>query len=129
ARRRDAVRVRGADDPPVRHRHPRGPRLRSRARSAAGRRRAMTPEGDPMSGVPRELIPDYVEVRSPRAAWIAGRMCARAIERGDADFLFEGRPAAPAVPGSGRRELARFSLAGVAAVGKRAVHGGLFGPL
>ncbi len=82
-----------------------------------------------MRGVPRELTPHYVEVRSPAAIWIARRECAEAIERGEADFLFEGRPRAPVEAGSGRGAIARFSLAGKAAVGKRALHGGLLGPL
>ncbi len=82
-----------------------------------------------MRGAPRELTSHYVEVRSPAASWIAARDCAEAIARGAADFLFEGRPRVPIETGSGRGPIARFSLAGKAAVGKRALHGGLLGPL
>jgi len=82
-----------------------------------------------MRRVPREPTPHYVEVRSPAAFWVAGRECAEAIARGQADFLFEERPRAPLEAGSGRGGLSRFTLAGKAAVGKRALRGGLFGPL
>jgi len=79
--------------------------------------------------VPPELAPDYVEVRSPSASWISRRECARAIERGEADFLFAIRSTAPVRAGSGRGLLERFSLSGRPAVGKRALRGGLLGPL
>jgi len=82
-----------------------------------------------MRSVPHELTPHYVEVRSPAAVWIAGRECAEAIARGQADFLFAARPRAPLEAGSGRGVVARFTLAGKAAVGKRALRGGLFGAL
>jgi Lipopolysaccharide kinase (Kdo/WaaP) family len=82
-----------------------------------------------MSPAPRGITPQYVEVRSPAAFWIAGRGCADAIARGQADFLFEERPRAPIEAGSGRGVTARFTLAGKAVVGKRALRGGLFGPL
>jgi hypothetical protein len=80
-------------------------------------------------GLPRELASRYVQVRSPRARWVARRDCAGAIERGEADFLLVDRPGAPARAGSGRAASVRFVLASQAAMGKRAVHGGLLAPL
>ena len=79
--------------------------------------------------LPEEIAPLYVEVRSPAAAWIARRDCAEAIGRGEADALFGRRPGGPARPGTGRGPMDRFSLAGRPAIGKRALHGGLLGPL
>lgn len=85
--------------------------------------------GDAVRGLPRDLPPDYLEVRSPAGAWIARRECAAAVERGEADFILSGRGERHAAAGSGRGPLARFTLAGLPAVGKRALHGGLLGPV
>ncbi len=82
-----------------------------------------------MPGVPRDLAPIYVEAHSPAGGWIARRECAEAIGRGEADFLLHGRMGGAAEPGSGRGPMVRFRLAGEPAVGKRALHGGLLGPL
>ncbi len=82
-----------------------------------------------MPDVPRELAFRYVEVRSPLGVWIARRDCAEGVERGEADFLFEERGSAPVEAGSGRGPIAHFRLAGRPVIGKRALHGGLLGPL
>ena len=82
-----------------------------------------------MPGLPREIASGYVEVRSPRGRWLARRECAQAIERGEADFLFEPGAGPPPRAGSGRAAVVRFTLAARAAIGKRPVHGGLLGPL
>ncbi|HEV8701225.1 MAG TPA: lipopolysaccharide kinase InaA family protein [Candidatus Polarisedimenticolia bacterium] len=75
------------------------------------------------------LPPDCVEVRSAAGDWIARRACAAAIARGEADFILSGAGARQTAAGSGRGPLARLTLAGIPAVGKRALHGGLLGPL
>ena len=80
-------------------------------------------------GVPDDLAPLYVEVRSPAASWLARRECADAVRRGEADVLFSEAGGGTARAGSGRGPMARFVLAGRPAVGKRALHGGLLGPL
>ena len=82
-----------------------------------------------MRRVPDELAPFYVQIRSPAAAWFARRECAEAIGRGEADDLFGGRTGDPVQAGSGRGPMARFTLAGWPAIGKRALHGGLLGRL
>ena len=82
-----------------------------------------------MRSLPRDLPPDCLEVRSAAGAWIARRECAPAIQRGEADFILSGPGARHSAAGSGRGPLARFTLAGLPAVGKRALHGGLLGPL
>ena len=76
-----------------------------------------------------DLAPLYVEVRSPAATWIVRRECAEAVGRGDADVLFSEWGGGAARAGSGRGPMARFALAGLPAVGKRPLHGGLLGPL
>ena len=82
-----------------------------------------------MRRVPDELAPLYVQVRSPAAAWFARRECADAIGRGEADSLFHLKTGGPVRPGSGRGPMVRLMLAGQPAIGKRALHGGLLGPL
>ena len=79
--------------------------------------------------MPEDLALLYVEVRSPAASWIARRECADAIRRGEADVLFDESRGGTARAGSGRGPMARLVLAGLPAVGKRALHGGLLGPL
>lgn len=71
----------------------------------------------------------YAEVRSPAACWIARHECAEEIQRGDADRLLLGRAERRRGAGGGRGELLRMRLGSVEAVGKRAQHGGLVGPL
>jgi len=61
--------------------------------------------------------------------WITRGACAAAIARGEADFILSGAGARQEAAGSGRGPLARLTLAGIPAVGKRALHGGLLGPL
>lgn len=75
------------------------------------------------------LPPDSVAVRSAVGEWIARGACAPAIARGEADFILSGPGTRQAAAGSGRGPVARFALAGIPAVGKRALHGGLLGPL
>ena len=82
-----------------------------------------------MGNRPPGLPPDCVEVRTITGDWIARGACAAAIARGEADFILSGVGARQDVPGSGRGPLARLTLAGIPAVGKRALHGGLLGPL
>lgn len=87
------------------------------------------PPGDVPGALPPGLPPDCAEVRSPAGVWIARRACAAAIAGGQADFILSGAGARQAAAGSGRGPLARFTLAGIPAVGKRALHGGLLGPV
>ncbi len=82
-----------------------------------------------MRGLPLDLPPDCLAVRSAGGDWIVRRECAAAIERGEADFILRGPGARHAAAGSGRGPLARLMLAGIPAVGKRALHGGLLGRL
>lgn len=93
----------------------------SPARAGSGGHRAGNP--------PRGLPPDCVAVRSAAGEWIARGACAAAIGRGEADFILAGPGTRKAAPGSGRGPVARFTLEGIPAVGKRALHGGLVGPL
>ncbi|MEE9291653.1 MAG: lipopolysaccharide kinase InaA family protein [Acidobacteriota bacterium] len=71
----------------------------------------------------------YAEVRSPVACWIARHECAEEIQRGDADRLLLGRAERRRGAGGGRGALLRMRLGDVEAVGKRAQHGGLVGPM
>ena len=89
----------------------------------------MSRDGESLRGLERELAPLYVDIRSPAAVWIVRRGYEKGIERGDLDFLLQGKAGGPARAGSGRGPLARILLAGQPAVGKRALHGGLLGPL
>jgi len=82
-----------------------------------------------MRGLPRELASHSVEVRSPRGGWIARRECAESIERGEADALLVEPARPPARAGSGRSAGVRLRLGSESAIAKRAVHGGLLGPL
>ena len=82
-----------------------------------------------MRGLPLDLPPDCLAVRSAGGDWIVRRECAAAIERGEADFILHGPGARHSAAGSGRGPLARLMLAGIPAVGKRALHGGLLGRL
>ncbi|MBI1952003.1 MAG: hypothetical protein HYS34_11660 [Acidobacteria bacterium] len=82
-----------------------------------------------MRGLPPDLPPDCRAVRSAGGDWIVRRECAAAIERGEADFILHGPGARHSAAGSGRGPLARLTLAGIPAVGKRALHGGLLGRL
>lgn len=75
------------------------------------------------------LPPGYVLVRSPVAWWLARGECADELERGDADRLLAGRGRRGKRPGSGRGPVVLLGLGGVPAVGKRALHGGIAGPL
>src|SRR5438093_1387380 len=75
------------------------------------------------------MAPLYVVVGSPAATWIARRECAEAIGRGEADSLFAGEPGGSVQAGAGRGPMDRFSLGGRPVIGKRALHGGLFGSL
>jgi hypothetical protein len=79
--------------------------------------------------LPVDLAPLYVEIRSPAAIWTARRECAEAIRRGEADSLFRGRPRGAPRTASGRGPMTSLLLDGRPAVGKRALHGGLAGPL
>lgn len=82
-----------------------------------------------MGKLPPGLPPDSVAVRSAVGDWIAREACASAIARGEADFILSGPGVRQAAAGSGRGRVARFALGGIPAVGKRALHGGLLGPL
>ena len=72
---------------------------------------------------------DYVEIRSHAARWTARRDCSKAVESGAADFLFDSAADPPVVPFAGRGPVVRFTLAGLPAIGKRARHGGVLGPI
>jgi tRNA A-37 threonylcarbamoyl transferase component Bud32 len=72
---------------------------------------------------------DYVEIRSPVATWKARWECSGAVERGEADVLFERSPDRPQLTLAGRGPIVRFSLAGLAAIGKLARHGGVLAPI
>lgn len=89
----------------------------------------MTPARGGSGNLPAGMPPDCVAVRSPAGEWIARRACAAAIGRGEADFILSGSGTRGTAPGSGRGPVTRITLDGVAAIGKRALHGGLLGPL
>lgn len=81
-------------------------------------------------GIGRVGLPaGYVLVRSPVGSWIARSECADELERGDADVLIAGRGLRDKRPGSGRGPVVLLGLGGAPAVGKRALHGGIAGPL
>ncbi|HEX9428517.1 MAG TPA: lipopolysaccharide kinase InaA family protein [Candidatus Polarisedimenticolia bacterium] len=81
-------------------------------------------------GPDRAALPvGYLAVRSPRAFWIARSECAEELERGDADLLLAGRGRREKRAGTGRGALMQLDLGGAPAIGKRALHGGLAGPL
>lgn len=71
----------------------------------------------------------YAEVRSPAACWIARHECVEEIQRGEADRLLLGRVERRRGAGGGRGVLLRMRLGGAEAIGKRAQHGGLIGPM
>lgn len=85
--------------------------------------------GAPAARIPGGLPPGFEEIRSPAGSWVARLGCAGAIASGQADFLLLGTPGRAAAPGAGRGAVAGFDLGGCAAVGKRALHGGLLGGL
>lgn len=76
-----------------------------------------------------DLPAGYVAIRSPAARWIARPECAEELGRGEGDRLLLGRARRDKRPGSGRGSIVRMPLGGVPAIGKRALHGGLAGPI
>lgn len=82
-----------------------------------------------MGKLPPGLPPDSVAVRTRTGDWIARGACASAIARGEADFILSGPGTRQPAAGKGRGPVARFALGGIPSVGKRALHGGLLGPL
>ena len=83
----------------------------------------------PASPPGRGAVAGYRRVASPIATWLARPECAEEIRSGQADFLLRGPGRRSATGGAGRSVLGRLELAGAPAVGKRLLHGGVFGRL
>jgi len=66
---------------------------------------------------------------SPGGKWLARPECVEAIERGAADILLRGPARRDKRAGTGRGPMVRLEIGGLAAIGKRALHGGLAGRL
>ena len=87
----------------------------------------MTGRGDAASPPGQGAPAGYRRVGSPIATWLARPECAEEIREGRADFLLRGSGRRSPAGGGGRGGLGYLELAGAAAVGKRALHGGVFG--
>jgi hypothetical protein len=74
-------------------------------------------------------VPGYAAAVSPAGRWVARLDCVGDLERGAADGLLLGRGSPGRPAGRGRGVLVELRLGEVAAVGKRALRGGLLGPL
>jgi hypothetical protein len=76
-----------------------------------------------------KLPPGYLLVRSPTGRWAARAEAAEELASGGADRLLSGPAVLRKGAGTGRGETVRMRLGGMDAIGKRAVHGGVLGPI